>query len=89
MVIGSFSDASISSTRPIMTAGPMERNTNPFNNGSEVGFGGGSGGGPPPRPCAKTMPDKLKHAIAAAGKTSHARLENDANIDFSRGSVRD
>src|SRR4051794_21885793 len=34
----------MSSTRPIITAGPMERNSNPFKSGSVAAFGTGGGG---------------------------------------------
>src|SRR3954462_179014 len=39
MIIGSFSEPAISSTRPIMTAGPMERNSKPFRRGSVLALG--------------------------------------------------
>src|ERR1035438_2979582 len=55
MVIGSCSDPSMSSTRPIMVAGPMERNSKPFNKGSVDTFGDGPVGCPPPRPCPHAM----------------------------------
>src|ERR1051326_489691 len=47
--MGSFSEPSISSTRPIMVAGPMERNSKPRSSGSLDALGGGPCGGPPPR----------------------------------------
>src|ERR1039458_5537224 len=51
MVMGSCSDPSMSSTRPIMVAGPMERNSKPLNKGSVETFGAGPVGCPAPRPC--------------------------------------
>src|ERR1700733_3413804 len=54
MIIGSFSAPTISSSRPIITAGPIDRKLNPLNIGSSealTGIGGGAGCG---GPCAKT-----------------------------------
>src|SRR5215472_8496001 len=73
----------MSSTRPIMTAGPMGRKVNPLSSGSVVGLGGGSGGAPPPRPCAQIIVEAPKHARAAADRIIQRRLEDDRDISFS------
>src|SRR5258708_11835689 len=57
IVIGSCSAPAISSRRPIITAGPIDRNSKPRSSGSEEGFGGGTGGSTGPRPCAQSGPE--------------------------------
>src|SRR5262252_5707489 len=48
----------MSSTRPIMVAGPMERNSKPRSNGSVEAFGGGPAGWPPR--CAHNGADTVR-----------------------------
>src|SRR5689334_20223165 len=75
MIIGSFSAPAISSTRPIMVAGPMERNSRPRKSGSDEALGGGPWGAPPPRPCAQINPamPKLTVATVNAGRKRKER----------------
>src|ERR1035438_703861 len=70
----------MSSMRPIIVAGPIERNSNPRNSGSELALAGGTGGSTGPRPCAHTMPAVLRHVTAAINHGDTLRLEALTNI---------
>ena len=54
-VSGSSIAPSMSSTRPPIVAGPIERKTNPRSIGSVAALTGGGGGGAPPGACASAM----------------------------------
>ena len=62
----------MSSTRPIMVAGPMERNSNPRSNGSVVALGGGPAGGAGARPWAHKEP--VMNRLAAATSDTLTRI---------------
>src|ERR1017187_10719289 len=70
----------MSSMRPIMVAGPSERNSNPRKSGSERGLGGGTGGSTGPRPCAHIVPPALRHVTAAINNGDTLRLKILASI---------
>src|ERR1017187_1998374 len=73
--MGSFSEPSMSSTRPIITAGPIERKENPRNMGSVETFGWGPGGWPPPRPWAQVRPAMLRQAADAVTMIKDQRFD--------------
>ncbi len=50
MIIGSFSAPSMSSSRPIITAGPIDRNSNPRSSGSLDALTGGDEACGAPKP---------------------------------------
>src|SRR6266446_3254137 len=67
----------MSSTRPIMVAGPIERNSKPRNSGSADMFGGGGCVWPPRRPCV--------HAGAVRQAAARRKVESCRNIVLSKG----
>src|SRR5579864_5136770 len=76
MIMGSFSAPTISSRRPIMVAGPMERNSNPRSMGSVEAFtGGGVGAGSAGRSCAHRKTASPSVAAVAVIGINHRRVE--------------
>src|SRR5208337_317446 len=80
MVIGSCSDPTMSSTRPIITAGPMERNSKPFNKGSVETLGDGPAGCPPPRPCPHAMLAEAKQMAEIVNINNQRRRKTELRI---------
>src|ERR1035438_3021147 len=70
----------MSSTRPIMVAGPMERNSKPFNKGSVETLGDGPVGCPPPRPCPHAMLAVPKQTAAIVNVVNQRRRKTGARI---------
>src|ERR1039458_7265262 len=83
MVMGSCSEPTISSTRPIITAGPMERNSNPCKSGSLLRLIGGAAGWAPRLPWAMSTPEKPRQATAKTDAFSLPWEQHFTRIDVS------
>src|SRR5258707_13912525 len=82
MVIRSCSATWISSTRPIMLAGPIERNVKLRSKGSVDWLGGGGAGGWPPRPCDQVTTARPKQVDSAKTVVVIRRCKPRASIKF-------
>jgi hypothetical protein len=63
-----------------MVAGPMERNSKPFNKGSVETFGDGPVGCPPPRPCPHAMLAVPKPTAAIINAVNQRRHKSGVRI---------